>query len=162
MKKALVFVLALMMLVAMAACTQSTPAATATPEVSAEASPEATEWSVKIGDFDVISSQVGNSVEAVTQTLQKVSKDGSSSEQECTGYKVSELLTLAGVDEFTMLTVVAADGYEYEMDAETALLNTTMLVFEQDGEAYDVPGFAVDGAGSAAWVKNVVELRVKE
>ncbi len=162
MKKVLVFLLALMMLVAMTGCTQDQAAATATPEVSADQTAASTEWSVKIGDFDVISSMVGNSVDTVTQTLEKVSKDGSMKDQECKGYKVSELLTLAGVDECTTVTVVAADGYEYEMTSDEAMLDTTMLVIEQDGEAYDVPRFAVDGAGSAAWVKDVVELRITE
>jgi hypothetical protein len=71
-----------------------------------------------------------------------------------------EILEKAGVTDFEKLTVVAADGYEYELAADVALLDTTMLVIEQDGEAYDIPRFAVEGGDSAAWVKDVAEIRV--
>ncbi len=113
-------------------------------------------WSVKVGDFDVTAS---NTLETVTQTLHKTSKDGSLEEQECTGYKIADILEAAGVTDFEKLTVVAADGFEYELAADVALLDTTMLVIEQDGEVYEIPRFAVEGEGSKAWVKDVVEIK---
>ena len=117
-------------------------------------------WSVKVGDFDVIEDMAPDTFETVTQILQMVSKDGSLKDQECTGYKVSEILEMAGITDFETLTVVAADDYEYELTAEVALLDTTMLVTIQDGEEYDIPRFAVECGDSAAWVKDVIELRI--
>ena len=116
-------------------------------------------WLVKVGDLDVVGDTASNTFETVTQTLQKAGKDGSLEEVECTGYKISEILEKAGVSDFETLTVIAADGFEYELTADVALLDTTMLVTVLDGEAYDVPRFAVDGEGSGAWVKDVVQLK---
>ena len=40
------------------------------------------------------------------------------------------------------------------------MLDTTMIVIEQDGETYVTPMLAVDGEGATAWVKDVIELTV--
>jgi iron uptake system EfeUOB component EfeO/EfeM len=118
------------------------------------------EWAIKIGEFDVVSSMIGDSVETVTQTLQKAEEDGTVIETECTGYTVTSLLGLAGVEAFETVTVVAADGYTYDLTSEVGMLDTTMIVIEQDGEVYTSPILAVDGEGENAWVKDIVELIV--
>lgn len=162
MKKVVVFVLALMMLVAMTACSQGTPSATATPDQSAQAPTGGAGWSLKVGDCDLGSTAVDESAQSVTQTLSKISKDGSLKDQVCTGYKLIDLLDMADVTDFVSIVVVAEDGYEYEISKDDAILDTTMVVVEQDGETYEIPRFAVDGAGSDAWVKDIVELRIVE
>ena len=139
--------------------TEDTEEDVATEDTEEDATEPAAVWIVKVGDYSVTDVMAPDTFETVTQILQKVSKDGSLKDQECTGYKISEILEMAGVSDFTTLTVVAADGYEYELDAQTALLDTTMLVTIQDGEEYDIPRFAIEGGDSAGWVKDVVELR---
>lgn len=183
MKKLLVIVLAIAMLAAFAGCEkENTPAATAAPvapaataaattapaattaatpapAAAATPAPAAAEWAVKIGDFELTAAKAAE-LETITQTLKKVSKDGSMKDQSCTGYTIASVLELAGVTEFAKITAVAADGFEYELTKEAAALGTTILVIEQDGEKYTQPRLAVDGEGSKAWLKDVVEFKI--
>lgn len=162
MKKAIGIMLALAMLLSLAACGTTTPTATATPVVTA--TPKATQeaakdWTVKIGDYSLTKATAAG-LTSVTKTLKKVSSDGSLKDQQCTGYTIASILTLAGVKTYTTITVVAADGFTYDLTKDFAKLDTTLLVMEQNGEKYTIPRLAVDGQGSKAWVKDVVELKI--
>ena len=129
---------------------------TETEADTSEETSDAIEWTVTIGDYELVST--GISIDTVTQTLQKQDKEGNLKDQECTGYTIASILELAGIEEFTTLTVVAADDYEYELTYDVAMLDTTMLISVQDGEAYELPRLGVEGEGSSAWVKDVVEI----
>jgi len=165
MKKALVLLLALTMVLALAGCGQSGPSttATATPLASASApgataSAQPTSWAVKIGDYSLLSTNIGT--ETVTKTLKKVNKDGSMKDQKCTGYPMSEILELADVKDFKTITLVAKDGVTYDLSKADALKETTLFVIEQDGETFALPRLAVDGGASNAWLKDVVEMKI--
>jgi len=93
-------------------------------------------WTVTINDVSITDLDAAK-LEVITQTLQKQDKEGNLSDQECVGYTLADLLEYAEVGEITTLTVTASDGYAYELTADVALLPTTMLVFEQDGVAYE-------------------------
>lgn len=112
-------------------------------------------WTLSVNGSDITEAA---GLETVTQTLQKQDKEGNLKEQECTGFTLQSLLDCAGASECSTITVAASDGYEYELSADVAALSTTMLVLEQDGEAYELPRLAVDGEGSSAWVKEVVSV----
>ncbi len=162
MKKTIGIMLSLAMLLSLAACGQAAPEATATPK--ATATPAATQqavkdWTIKIGDYSLTKAKAAG-LTSVTKTLKKVSKDGSMKDQKCTGYTIASVLTLAGVKEYTKITVTASDGFTYELTKDLAKLDSTLLVMEQDGEVYSIPRLAVDGKGSDAWVKDVVELKI--
>ncbi len=119
--------------------------------------PDAKEWTIKIGDIDLTSSTIGESTETVKQTLKTISEDGTTSEHECKGYILANLLATVGVTEFVTLGVITIDGVESSLAIESAMLDTTMIVIEQDGEMLDTPVLAIDGA---TWVGNVAELKV--
>ena len=162
MKKTLAFLMAAMVLLSLAACGQATPQATATPK--ATATPSTTgqvvkDWTIKIGDFSLTKASAAG-LTSVTKTLKKVSKDGSIKDQKCTGYTMASILSLAGVKEYSKITLIAADGVTYDLTKDLAKLDTTLLVLEQDGEAYQIPRLAVDGKGSEAWLKDVVEMKI--
>lgn len=140
--------------------TQATSATSAQATTTAMKQSAGSSWTIKLGSFDLTSSVVGNALKPVTKTLKKVSKDGSQKDQACTGYTIASLLKIAGVDKFTTMTVVSADGSEYKLDSATAMLDTTLLLIEQNGEAYAIPRFAVDGKGSEAWLKDIASMKI--
>ena len=161
MKKALILVVVMVLALGLVFAGCSTEELTDQEELvveEEETEEEAVaEWSVTINDV-VLSAADAAELEVVTQTLQKQDKEGNLKEQECTGYALADLLAYAEASDYAAVTVTAADGYAYELDAETAQLATTMLVINQDGEDYETPRLAVDGEGSNAWVKDVATI----
>lgn len=159
MKKVLALVLALVMFASLAGCAQATVAPTEAPKATATAA-AAAPWTIKIGSTSIVSTEIAKSLQTVTLTLKKVSKDGSLKDQKCTGYTIASVLAFAKVTSYTKLTFVAKDGVKYDLTKELAALGTTLLVLEQDGEVNLLPRLAVDGKGSDAWLKDVVEIIV--
>jgi len=169
MRKLFILALAAVLVIAFAVCGSGGPAVAAEASESSgpaaasgvDSSAAAAGWTVKVGDTSITNADVSPLV-LVTQKLKKVSKDGSMKDQECKGYTVKSVLELAKIADFTKITAVAADGAEYAMTSEIALLQTTMLVLKLDGEDCAIPRLAIDGEGSKAWLKDVVELKIEK
>ena len=141
--------------------TESAAEETKAVEESADASvEEEAGWTITVGGT-VLSENDLSALELITQTVNKQTKDGSTKKHECVGYTVKSILELAKTAGSVAVTVVSEDGTEYELTADVIGLPTTMLTVEQDGEANELPRLAVEGGASDAWLKDVVELRLK-
>ncbi len=161
-KTLLVMGLVLIMIFAFVGCSnadKSQEGASTQSETSSEAASNAS-WTLSVNNTQVTAADAAG-FEVVTQTLKKTNKEGGAEDQECTGFTLKTLLDAAGVTDFSKVTVAASDGYEYELTADAALLPTTMLFLEQDGETFELPRLAVDGEGSKAWVKDVVSVNAQ-
>lgn len=164
MKKTILTVgLILLLMLALVACTAQPASPAEDPAVDpvAEEVIDETEtadaaWTLTVNDVEIKAEDAA--LEMVTQTLQKQDKEGNLKDQECTGFALKSLLDYAEITDFATVTVTAADGYAYELTSDVALLPTTMIVLEQDGEAYELPRLAVEGEGSKAWVKDVASI----
>jgi len=163
MRKLLITALAALLLFAFAACSAPVPAqsAASSPASESKAAQNAAAWKIKIGDAEISQADCAT-LELVTQTLKKQSKDGSIKDQECEGYALKSVLELAKAADYAKITAVAADGVEYEIAKDVAELPTTMLTITQKGEDFFIPRLAVDGEGSKAWLKDVVELKIQK
>lgn len=65
---------------------------------------------------------------------QVTNKKGEQKVTTYTGYRLSDVLAAAGVTEYTTVKAVANDGYETELDLETANSEYTLLAIERDKE----------------------------
>lgn len=81
-------------------------------------------------------------------TVNVVNSKGVESEATYTGYRLSDVLAACGVTEFTSVTAVADDGYESDIDSDTAKSEYTLLAIEKDKET---------GEGGTVWVAPCME-----
>ena len=97
-----------------------------------------------------------HAMDVVTATLEHP-KDGPI---EYTGVLLSDLLAEAGIQEgATMITLLAADGYSYDLAlADAQACSECMITFA--GEAGDYTA-AMPGMANKAWVKTLVSIEVK-
>ncbi len=95
-------------------------------------------------------------------TVNVVNSKGIESEATYTGYRFSDVLTVCGVTEFDSVIAVADDGYESQIDSETAKSEYTLLAIEKDketGEGGTVWVAPCKETTSGKYVKLVVEIK---
>lgn len=80
-----------------------------------------------------------DAAELIPVTIEATTKNKSGEEKTSvyTGVKLSDVLALAEITEFTSLTITAADDFSAEYDSELALKDDTLVAWEKDGELMD-------------------------
>ena len=80
------------------------------------------------------------------------------------GYRLRDVLTACGVPDASDVTVIASDGYETQLDAQTVQSEYTLIAIEKDkatGEDGSVWLAPCEATESKAYLKLVVELLAK-
>lgn len=97
----------------------------------------------------------------IQATIRK--KDGTEEENKWSGMPLSKVLDFAGINEYTLIEVEAADGFSVEYTPEIVESNGTILATEVDGEKLDEDSgpiqSVVDGEGAKLWIKQVVKVK---
>ena len=122
------------------------------------------EWTVTVAKADgetSFSSADAATFTPVTIEATTKNKNGESTTSTYTGVKLADVL--AGVSDFSSVTIVASDGFSADYDKELALAGDTILAWEKDGEIIDdVPPLQMapkQGTGNQ-FVKSVVKITV--
>lgn len=171
MKKVISLFLALIMVLALAACGgDNGPAASGSPENSPSAqTPSTPEIKEVTADVPAFSIQV-NGVEITDGTLAgcalyeirtaTVNSVGTESAVTYTGFALSDVLEAAGVTGYTSVTAAADDGYAVEVSAEVAGAPTTLVAIAKDGAPFsEYPWFAPCSSGTTGdYLKNMVAI----
>ncbi len=93
-------------------------------------------------------------------------KGGSETTQNWKGVLLSDVLDYSGVEQYTVVTVEATDGYKYEFDRATVDDKGTILGFFLDGKEVSkedgLVQLVVSTMASKAWVRNVSKIYVVE
>ena len=134
MKKFAIILFLLAIIFSVAACNPKTD----DPE------PAERDLSVNIGDWKVTVVTSGGEKEFTSADAVKLSfvtleattknKEGELSASKYTGVYLSDVLSHAGVADFSSLTIEASDGFSAEYDKELALKTDTILAWEKDGK----------------------------
>lgn len=99
---------------------------------------------------------------AITEAeLLKTSQKGDTTST-WTGCDLMEVLSIAGVTEFTTLSVEASDGYAQEYTYDMA--QKTMLAFYENGELLGEDGplnTVIEGESGSIWMKNLTKIIVE-
>lgn len=102
----------------------------------------------------------GTGIEFVTVDVNKMNKEGALKASQWAGYRLSDILSANGIENFTTLKIIASDGYSIDIDSEVANLETTILGFIQEGQSIgdEAPRLVVDGEGNNMWISNIAEI----
>jgi len=170
MKKYISLFLALFLIIVPTACkgaeTEPTQQPTATGDTAAP-SPTSGEddvfmFSVMIEgaeDATEFNQDYYNDMEVSTVTL-SVKKGDETTQYECTGVYLRDVLSALGVTEYETVTVIAAD-YEKEYTKEIVDKDTTFFAVKVNGETEDCPEVLAASEGSGFTVKNVIQLIIE-
>ena len=121
------------------------------------------DFSIQINQVSFTSSDLSH-LEYHEETLTRFGRDGEE-QVTCSGYRLADILSLADLNAGSQVTFMAADGFSAEVSYEQAVLETTLIVLEENGEVLDddnLPMLAVDGEGGNVWVRGVAEIIVTE
>lgn len=112
---------------------------------------------VKLTDEDM--EEVG--IVDVEATIRK--KDGTEEENKWTGMPLKNILDFAGIEEYNLVEIEAADGFTVEYTPEIVESDGTILATKVDGEKLDEDSgpvqSVVDGEGAKLWIKQVVKVK---
>lgn len=133
-------------------------------EVEEEATDnEVVDFSITVNGAD-FGTEEAKELEYVKLSINKMGKDGELKAAKWQGYKIKDILTAAGITEYTTVTVSAADGFSSEISKDVAEKDTTLIGFIKDGETLEndeCPTLTVDGEGSKSWIKGVASIEAK-
>jgi len=158
MKKFALIVIAAMMVfsfTAMAGC-----------KTESEESATAAEWSISVTDAGGKTVEFTNAdagkLEMVEVEAVLTKKDGSETNEKWKGVLLSDVLEYCGVEEYSMITVEASDGYSKELEASAVSDAGTILGFYLDGTEVSVEDGLVQLVAAALpgsfWIKNVAKI----
>jgi len=139
MKKSAIILLSLVLLAiifSVAACN---------PKTGEPVEPAERDLSVNIGEWKVTVVTSGGEKEFTSADAKKLdsyvtleattkNKAGELSTSKYTGVYLSDVLSYAGVTDFSSLTIEASDGFSAEYDKDLALKPDTILAWEKDGK----------------------------
>ena len=163
MKKTAIILLILAIILTVTACNPKT-------DEPAESNETANigEWKITIvtstGEKEFTSADA-KKLTAVTLEATTKNKNGEEATSTYTGVKLSDILSHAGVTDFTNLTIEASDGFSAEYDKELALKDDTILAWEKDGKLLegDNPVQMVPKTGFGnQFVKNTARIIVND
>lgn len=105
-------------------------------------------------------------IEIIAIEAVKEKKDGSKTNENWEGMPVSEVLKIAGFDDYTVVVIEAADGYSKEFDRTTIDDSGTIFGLKLDGEDIDEEDgpmqLIVSLMSGSSWIKNVAKVIIIE
>ncbi len=124
-------------------------------------------WTVVVeglsdGSFDLTSEKAGRKLTLVALHTERMKNDVKYPE-DWEGYKVLDILSFLHVEDFNAVTVIAGDGYEYELTKDL-VDDETILAVIKDGEAMGGDNkvqLVQNTEFATSWVKDVVKIIVK-
>ncbi len=97
-------------------------------------------------------------------TVTTINSKGNENENTYTGYRLSDVLTACGITEYSKVTAVANDGYENELNLESAKSEYCLVAIEKDkevGEDGTIWVAPCDQTESKSYAKLVVEIKAE-
>ena len=163
MKKVLFLLLALVLAIGMVACANTNNAADDTATPTEEAVANAFTIAIEGADKTEITQSDLTGLDQVTIEATKTKKDGSSSTDEYTGVLISDVLTWAGVTDYTTITLTASDGYAADITKDM-LSDKAIFATAKNGEAFTADdGYVMsvlEGQGGNVWVAGIVTIKI--
>lgn len=151
-KKLLMCVMAVLLVVSLIGCSSET------------AKGEEAKWTVEIvgAEKTAITDLDCKDLNLVEFTADLKKKDGSVIPQNWKGYKLSDIMNVLGVTDYTTVIVESDDGYSAEYTPEIVNDNETILGIEKDGESIEKPMMVPKNQRGNFWIKNTAKLTINK